>query len=264
MARMDRPASSDSHRRGSATIRRQTTSRDGTLNSQSARISTSTMHRDSLAYQDLDRPAGVVLPGALGFAVGFVASIAATMISWACGAGSDPRIGLALLTVTAMAVGAATTVPGAIAAGALCWAFYCGFILDRAGTLTLNRGGGQTLLTIVLSAAAASTVASLLRWARAVAADCALERQLSASANTRHRPLRVAPRPGWQHEPQQRIHDFDPRADQQPEKPSRGLVHHHKQHANHGRTSTNSPARSSRCVARTTCALRSRWNSLRW
>jgi hypothetical protein len=241
MARMDRPASSDSRRRGGATIRCHTTTRDGTLDGPSARISPITMHRDSLAYQDLDRPVGVVLPGALGFAVGFVASIAATMISWACGAGNDPRVGLVLLTVTAIAVGAATTVPGAIAAGALCWAFYCGFILDRAGTLTLDRSGGQTLLTIVLSAAAASVVASLMRWARAVAADCALARQLPASANTRHRPLQIAPRPGWQHEPQQRVDDSDPRADQQPGKPSRGLVHHQKQHADHGQKQHEQP-----------------------
>jgi hypothetical protein len=131
-------------------------------------------HRHSVAHQDLDRPVGVVLPGALGLPVGFVASIAATMISWAFGAGRDPRVGLALLTITAIAVGAVTTVPGAIAAGALCWAFYSGFILDRAGTLTLSRGGGQTLATIVLCAVVASVVAGLMRWARAVAADSAI------------------------------------------------------------------------------------------
>jgi hypothetical protein len=141
-------------------------------------------HRDSPAHQDPDRLAGVVLPGALGLAVGFVASIAATLISWALGAGSDPRVGLALLTVTAIAVGAVTTVPGAVAAGALCWAFYAGFILDRAGTLTLDRGGGQMLLTVVLSAVAASAVAGLVRWARAVAADSAPARSvLPVSAN---------------------------------------------------------------------------------
>lgn len=86
-----------------------------------------------------------------------------------------------LLTLTAIAVGAVTTVPGAIGAGALCWAFYSGFVLDRAGTLTLDRGGGQALLTILLAAVAASAVAGLMRWARAVAADRPLARSLSAS-----------------------------------------------------------------------------------
>ncbi len=143
------------------------------------------VHRD--AYQDLDRCG--VLPGALGLVAGFVASIVMTMLAWAFGAGSDPRVGLVLLTLTAIAVGAMTTVPGAIGAGALCWAFYSGFVLDRAGTLTFDRGGGQALLTILLSAMVASAVAGLMRWARAVAADRALARSLSASANT----------PTWNH-----------------------------------------------------------------
>ncbi len=38
-------------------------------------------------------------------------------------------------------------------------------------TLTFDRGGGQALLTIVLSAVVASAVAGLTRWARAVAAE---------------------------------------------------------------------------------------------
>lgn len=56
-----------------------------------------------------------------------------------------------------------------------------GFVLDRAGTLTLDRGGGQALLTILLAAVVASAVAGLMRWARAVAADRASARSLSAS-----------------------------------------------------------------------------------
>jgi hypothetical protein len=131
------------------------------------------VHRDSLAYQDPER-VGVSLPGPLGLTAGFVASIAVTMLAWAFGAGRDPRVGLVLLTITAIAVGAVTTVPGAIGAGALCWAFYSGFVLDRLGSLTLDRGGGQALLTIVLSAMVASAVARLVRWARAVGAERAL------------------------------------------------------------------------------------------
>ena len=142
-----------------------------------------------LPYQDPD-PLGVwPLSGPLGAAAGFFASIFVTMLAWAFGAGSDPRVGLVLLTLTAIAVGVVTTVPGAIAAGALCWAFYSGFVLDRAGTLTLGRGGGQALLTILLCAMVASAVAGLLRWARAVAADRALARSLSTRATT----------PRWSH-----------------------------------------------------------------
>ncbi|HEV7450974.1 MAG TPA: hypothetical protein VGO16_06225 [Pseudonocardiaceae bacterium] len=136
------------------------------------------VHRDSFAYQDHER-VGVSLPGPLGLAAGFVASIAVTMLAWAFGAGSDPSVGLVLLTLTAIVVGAMTTMPGAIGAGALCWAFYSGFVLDRAGTLTLDRGGGQALLTILLCAMVASVVAGLLQWARAVAADRALARSIA-------------------------------------------------------------------------------------
>ncbi|MCA1674441.1 MAG: hypothetical protein LC799_20375, partial [Actinobacteria bacterium] len=100
------------------------------------------VRRGGLAYRCPER-AGVSLPGPLGLAVGFVASIAATMISWAFGAGDDPRVGLVLLTLTAVAVGAVTTVPGAIGAGALCWACYSGFVLGRLGTLTLDRVAGR-------------------------------------------------------------------------------------------------------------------------
>lgn len=98
------------------------------------------MRHGDLPYRCPER-AGVFLPGSLGVAVAFVASIAVTLISWAVGAGSDPRVGLVLLTLTAIAVGAVTTMPGAIGSGALCWAFYSGFVLDRFGTLTFERGG---------------------------------------------------------------------------------------------------------------------------
>jgi hypothetical protein len=109
-------------------------------------------------------------PALLGLAVGFAASIAATMISRAFGAGDDPRVGLVLLTLTTLMVSAVTTVPGVIGAGALCWAFYSGFVLNRTGILTSDRGGGQALLVIVLSATVASALAGLLRWAQTVAA----------------------------------------------------------------------------------------------
>jgi hypothetical protein len=127
--------------------------------------------------------AGVVLPGPLGLALGFAASVAATMAYWSLGAG-DSRIGLVLLTLTAAVVGVVTTLPGAIGAGALCWACYSGFVLDRFGTLTLGRGGGQALLVIVLAATAASAAAGLVRWARAVAADLASARSPSAAPAT--------------------------------------------------------------------------------
>ncbi len=137
-----------------------------------------------LPNRDPDPSGGWPLPGPLGVAAGFFASIVVTTLAWAFGAGSEPRVGLALLTVIAIALGAMTTVPGAIGAGALCWAFYSGFVLDRAGTLTLDRGGGQALLTILLSAVVASAVAGLMRWARAVGAE-----------RTQARPLSITPIP---------------------------------------------------------------------
>jgi hypothetical protein len=135
------------------------------------------VRHESLTYRRSER-AGTSLPGPLGLAVGFAASIAATMISWASGAGDDLRVGLVLLTLTAIVVGAVTTVPGAIGAGALCWAFYSGFVLNRSGILTWDRSGEQALLIIMLAATVASTIAGLMRWARAVAADHASARSL--------------------------------------------------------------------------------------
>ena len=44
------------------------------------------------------------------------------------------------------------------------------FVLNRTGILTLDRGGGQALLMIVLSATVASALAGLCRWAQTVAA----------------------------------------------------------------------------------------------
>ncbi|HEY2762988.1 MAG TPA: hypothetical protein VGJ13_03095, partial [Pseudonocardiaceae bacterium] len=113
------------------------------------------VRRSDLAYRSPEW-AGAPLSGPLGLSVGFVAGIAVTMIFWVFGAGRDPHIGLVLLTLTAITVGAVTTVPGGIGTGALCWAYYSGFVLDRFGTLTFDRGGGQALLMIVLAATVAS------------------------------------------------------------------------------------------------------------
>lgn len=147
------------------------------------------VRHDDLTYRHPER-AGIPLPGPLGLAVGFPASITATMISWAFGAGDDARVGLVLLTLTATVVGAVTTVSGAIGAGALCWAFYSGFVLNRTGILTMDRSGGQALLIIVLAATVASTIAGLARWARAVAADHASTRSLPAGPIA---PARLGP-----------------------------------------------------------------------
>lgn len=102
---------------------------------------------------------GRYLSGPLGGVVSFVAGIAATMISLGLGAGTDPRIGLVLLTLTAVGVAVLTTVSGALASGVLCWAFYSGFVLDSFGDLTLHRGAAQALLLMLLLAAAASAAA---------------------------------------------------------------------------------------------------------
>jgi hypothetical protein len=114
--------------------------------------------RGRLAARNPERVGGY-LSGSLGVAVGFVAGIGVTMISLGLGAGSDPRIGLVLLTLTAVGIAVLTTVPGAIGAGMLCWAFYSGFVLDSFGDLTLHHGAGPALLTMLLLPAAASAVA---------------------------------------------------------------------------------------------------------
>jgi hypothetical protein len=152
------------------------------------------VHRDGPAHRWLER-VGMSVPGPLGLAVSFVASIAATTIAWAFGAGRDPRIGLVLLTITAIAVGAVTTMPGAIGTGAICWAFYSGFVVNRAGILTLDRGGGQALLIILLAAMVASAVASLARWVRIIAADHARQRDHYRRHGDRRYEATCRPRP---------------------------------------------------------------------
>lgn len=132
------------------------------------------VRRGRLAARNPERVGRRYLSGPLGAVVGFVAGIAVTMISLGLGAGTDPRIGLVLLTLTAVGVAVLTTVPGAIGAGMLCWAFYSGFVLDRFGDLTLRQGAVPALLLMLLLPTAASAVAGLLRWARAVAADRAM------------------------------------------------------------------------------------------
>jgi hypothetical protein len=99
----------------------------------------------------------------VSFAIGFAAGVPATVLGWLCGAGQDPRIGLIVVALTAAAVGAASTPPGALAAALPLWALDTGFVINRLGTLSLDHRTIPALATTILAAEACCMVGG---WAR--------------------------------------------------------------------------------------------------
>ncbi|WP_156994043.1 hypothetical protein [Pseudonocardia acaciae] len=100
------------------------------------------------------------LPGTAGSALGFGAAVAATLVAWPLGelfgAASRPVLGLVLLAVVAVGVGSVTTLAGAVACAAQCWALYSGFVLHRFGELWLDPPSRFALALLVTSGAGAS------------------------------------------------------------------------------------------------------------
>lgn len=95
----------------------------------------------------------------MGSVIGFGAGIVTTLVASALGAREAPGFGLALLAASVVAVAATTTLVGALAAAAQCWAFWDGFLLNNLGRLTADRGGWQGLALLLLCAVAAVAVA---------------------------------------------------------------------------------------------------------
>lgn len=92
--------------------------------------------------------------------IGFGAGIVTTLVAAALGAREAPGFGLALLAVSVVAVAGTTTLVGALAAAAQCWALWDGFLLNDLGRLTAERGGWQGLALLLLCAVAAVATAT--------------------------------------------------------------------------------------------------------
>jgi hypothetical protein len=142
------------------------------------------------------------LPGGSGSALGFGAAIAATLLGWALGAGTNPEIGLVPLAAVAVCVGATTTLPGALAAAAQCWGMYSGFELHRFGELRLDPPARSALVLLVVLGLAASVlglVAHAARTAGSTRKRASGPRRVSLEALISHResrrPERLMPVP---------------------------------------------------------------------
>jgi hypothetical protein len=90
-----------------------------------------------------------------GVALGLVAGLAATLLAWVFGAGTEPVVGLLAATSAAAAVAWWTAVPDGLAAAAVCWACYDGFVVHRFGELGFG-GDDIAALLIMLGVAVLS------------------------------------------------------------------------------------------------------------
>jgi hypothetical protein len=102
-------------------------------------------------------------PTGLGLAAGFAAGAAVTILELVAGAGGHPVLGLIPLVLVAAVVGALTSVPEAVVAGVFCWAFYAGFVLNRAGELGFDDRSRFGLIALVAVAVLSSGAAALTR-----------------------------------------------------------------------------------------------------
>lgn len=97
--------------------------------------------------------------GLSGSGLGFILGVVATCL----GAITGPDIGLVLLAVVAVSVGATTTVPGAVLSAVQCWALYTGFLDNQFGVLTMDAKSEFALHLLLSVGFAASVVALLVR-----------------------------------------------------------------------------------------------------
>lgn len=101
--------------------------------------------------------------GPNGSALGLMAGGGVTIVGHLVGVGGYPEVGLALLALATLAVGAGTTVPGALACAAQAWGMYSGFWLHGLGELRLDRPSVTGLVVLVLLGVSASALALLVR-----------------------------------------------------------------------------------------------------
>ncbi|MDT8912188.1 hypothetical protein [Amycolatopsis sp. PS_44_ISF1] len=106
------------------------------------------------------------LPGGLGFPLGGVAVVAATIVADLAGATRHPGYALAALALVVLAAASMST-PAAVAGTALvAWAVDTGFVLGRAGGLVFDAASGQVALVLGAVAAAGVVAAAIVRAAR--------------------------------------------------------------------------------------------------
>lgn len=101
-----------------------------------------------------------------GSALGFGAALLLITAEAALGAAHWPMLALALPALLLVAVGAVTTLPGALLAAAQAWGLYAGFVLGHAGQLELSTRSGLAA-GVLVAAAVAGSLGGLLATARA-------------------------------------------------------------------------------------------------
>jgi hypothetical protein len=107
------------------------------------------------------------LSGWAGYALGFVAAVSVTLVAVAAHGSGHPLWSLGALAATAAAVAAVTTLPGALATTALCWALDAGFVVGRHADLAFTAGTARAALVLAVAALAGYAVASVVRQLRA-------------------------------------------------------------------------------------------------
>ncbi|WP_328603115.1 hypothetical protein OG943_23820 [Amycolatopsis sp. NBC_00345] len=106
------------------------------------------------------------LPGGLGFPLGGVAVVVATIAADIAGATAHPVYALVTLVLVVLAAAAVTT-PAATAGVALvAWAVDTGFVLGRAGQLVFDAATGQAALVLGAAALVGLAAAAIVRAAR--------------------------------------------------------------------------------------------------
>jgi hypothetical protein len=106
------------------------------------------------------------LPGGLGFPLGGVAVVAATITTDLAGATAHPVYALVALVLVVLAAAAVTT-PAATAGVALvAWAVDTGFVLGREGRLVFDAATGQAALVLGAAALVGIAAAAIVRAAR--------------------------------------------------------------------------------------------------
>lgn len=95
--------------------------------------------------------------GLFGPCLGLIAGLAAVFLTWSVN--GDPTTGLLFTALAAAAVGAVTTIPGAVAAAVTCWTCYEGFLSNRTGTVHIGPAGLAALGAVIAIALLTALIA---------------------------------------------------------------------------------------------------------
>lgn len=86
--------------------------------------------------------------GMIGTAAGFPVAVLTTIVAVVGGDSAHPAPGLIEFTVVTAIVAVMTTLPGALATAAFCWACYAGFLLGRHGLLVFDRASADAAVLL--------------------------------------------------------------------------------------------------------------------